>query len=212
MLSLKQSLSVSLFLSKKEADVKGQSNLISALVLVSTALVMSIGFLGYASSLLSVRVSESELNNLLQKEIANTVIYREYIRGETIYLGVVRADGTETTYYYLAINNTYCSANGVISGGDFPQIQGLAVPSSRVYIMTNDNQYVQLSAFTPYMNSITTVNLGFFHHGGGNELLTIDFTNAIPNSPPASPNCLVIILFIQVNGNYYEVGRYYETT
>jgi hypothetical protein len=192
--------------------VKGQADLISAVILVSVVLVMSISFLGYASSLLSQKTAESDLNNFFQKEIANTVIYKEYIRGETIYLGVVRVDGTETTYYYLAINNTYCSANGVISGGDFPQIPGLVVPSSRVYIMTNDNQYVQLSAFTPYMNSITTVNLGFFHHRGGNELLIIDFTNAIPNSPPASPNCLVIILFIQVNGNYYEVGRYYETT
>lgn len=191
--------------------MKGQSDLISAVVLISAALVMSVSFLGYASSLLSEKTSENELNNLLQKEIANTVIYKEYIKNETVYLGVVRVDGTKTTYYYLAVNNTYCDIRGLISGGDFPQALSLAVPSSRVYIMTTDGQYVQLSMLTPYKNSITTVSLGLFHHEGGNELLKINFTNAIPNSPPTNPNCLVIILFVQVNNNYYEVGRYYET-
>ncbi|MEM0014750.1 MAG: hypothetical protein QXS42_03225 [Zestosphaera sp.] len=201
------------------SDLKGQSDLISAVVLVSVVLVASVSFLSYASSLLAQRTAESDLNNFLQKEVANTVIYKEGVVKSsatppgtlTVYLGVVRVDSTATTYYYLALNNTYCNMNGVIGGGDFLQVQGgLSVPSSRVYILLTDGQHLPLDTFTPYRSSATTVNLGVLPHRGGNELLMVNFTKTERKSPPANPNCWVVILFVQAGNNYYEVGRYYE--
>lgn len=188
--------------------MKGQADLISAVILVSVVLVMSISFLGYASSLLSQKTAESDLNNLLQREAANTLIYREYEdeEGGVLYLGVVRVDGTRGTYYYLAVNKTYCSINGAINGGYF---KGgvLEVSSSRVYVVTSSGQYVPLSALAP---SLSTVPLNPLLHEGGNELLAVgDFTVSL--NPPSTPNCLAVILFTQVGGDYYEVGRYYET-
>ncbi|MEM2021526.1 MAG: hypothetical protein QXP80_04815 [Zestosphaera sp.] len=187
--------------------MRGQSDLISAVVLVSAVLVMSVGFLGYVSALLSQRTAESDLNNLLQREAANTLIYREYEEGEVIYLGVIRIDGIKSVYHYLAVNKTYCSINGAISIGHY--IPGIERPSSDIYILTSDGQYVPLSTFTPFRTLMTSVPLNILPHGGSNELLEIDFSEAT-GSEPSNPNCLVVILFTQVGNNYYEVGRYYE--
>ncbi len=187
--------------------MRGQSDLISVVILVSAVLVMSVGFLGYASALMSQRAAESDLNNLLQREAANTFMYKEHEEGEVIYLGVVRIDGVKSVYHYLAVNKTYCSINGAISTGHY--LPGVERPSSDIYVLTSDGQHVPLSTFTPFRTSMTSVPLNVLPHGGGNELLTIDFSLATGSEPPNS-NCLVVILFTQVGNNYYEVSRYYE--
>lgn len=184
--------------------MKGQSDLISAVVLVSVVLVMSVGFLGYASSLLSQKTAESDLNNLLQKEVANTVIYKELAMSNgTVFLGVVRVDGSRSTYHYLVVSGmgeTYCSS-GLIGGGEVLTNEVPASPSI-VYVLTMDGQYVPLNTFTPFRNG-GSVRLNRLPHEGVNELLKVTPSGG-------SGACWVVIFFTQANNNYYEVGRYYE--
>lgn len=189
--------------------MKGQSEIITAVLLISVVLVLSVSFLSYAASLMSQKTTESELNNFLQTETANIFIYKENSVGSVIYLGVIRIDGTSSTYYYLAVNGTKCYPNGLISSDGYPEGYLSSVwrtSSSSIYILTSDGTYVQLSSFPGFKQA--SIPLHRLDHDGGNVLLKIDLTNV--GRGAGGGNCLAIIFFTPVNNNYYEVGRYYE--
>ncbi len=176
---------------------RGQASLISAVLLVSAALVLGIALASYASSVLGDANSERVKNDLLQKEASVTIIYDEYDDNDTVYLGVIRIDGSPGRYYYLVVNGTGGSCSDLSIFGSVASANG--VPAYDVYLLDVQGGYFPLSAL---IGQASKVELHTFSVPAGGEpyLLKVTF------DPGATCKC--VVFFTRIGDEYYEVGRF----
>lgn len=78
--------------------LRGQTELISAMILIGAVLVVGIAFSSLATSYVSSIVGRGRVEQVLMSEQANLVLYKEFENGTTLCLGVLRITPSTTRY------------------------------------------------------------------------------------------------------------------
>ena len=176
---------------------RGQGSLISVTLLVSAALILGIALASYANSVLSEANLKREKNNLPQKETSITIIYDEYDDNDSVYLGVIRIDGSPGLYYYLVVNGsgTSCSDLDIFEG----VASSTGVPAYDVYLMDEQGGHFPISIL---VGQDAKVPLHAFSvpAGGKPYLIKVTFD--------PETTCKCVVFFTKIGDEYYEVGRF----
>ncbi|MEM2698263.1 MAG: hypothetical protein QXF17_02955 [Ignisphaera sp.] len=188
--------------------VKGQSDLITTVILVGVTIVIGVGFLSFVAPNISRVVGESNMKAVLYEEQSNIVVYKEFENATQLCIGLLRiAPGT--TVYSIAILDE--NLNSIINTSHTnlvyfpPNPQPVATsritPPKKVYYIAGGDYY-------PIPHEISVVyipqNLTSNYIGKGRPLLLCIRKNSIPGDQMAR-----IFILVSLNNNLYEVGRVY---
>lgn len=186
----------------------GQANLFVVVMLVGLVLVLGVSLAGYFSTYVASVSSESSLKNAIQYEIANTVVYKEFDSGTAVWLGLIRIDGSSTTYYMLVINTSSCVwqriseeniVSNLLSNGLEGVRAGRSVDLNSVYILDPDGNHIPIKTYYRGSSPITIYEI-FVEAGGKPKLI---------GPIPHGGGCVEVVFLTLANNNYYEVGKVY---
>jgi len=191
---------------------KAQSEIITVTLLLGVVLVIGVSLASYVNTNLSLLTAENDVRNFIQNEISKTVAYKELDTGSTLWVGILRIDGSKTTYYILVLNVSHCYLSNVgvddiinpdkISSGTSGVPVGLHFNPNKIYVLDEVGTYVPLKRF---LSSSYTgyVPLAEVVYDGGKipKLVGVEYGR--------SAGCLIALVFISVNNELYEVGRLY---
>lgn len=132
---------------------KGQSDLMTAMILVSATLTIGLAFSALAMSQVSNIVSRGRMQQLLMSEQANLVLYREVENESSLCVGILRITPSVTNYALalllvdastgLVEQDLLEQGGGVIErlGAGQPNIVPERVPASSVYLIYRGDYY-----------------------------------------------------------------------
>jgi len=181
----------------------GQANILTVVLFVGLVIVLGASLASYISSYIANINSEQSLRNAIQREIANTVIYKEYDDGSNLWLGLIRVDGTPATYFLLFINTSSCNIQQFNSQSIREigvGIQKFVAPNN-VYLLDQNGNPIPITIY--YKDRYPLTMYQIYIATGGKPMLIgpINYSRV--------SGCRQIIFFISVNNNYYEVAKVY---
>ncbi|MEM4514430.1 MAG: hypothetical protein QXZ41_07980 [Ignisphaera sp.] len=196
--------------------IRGQSEILSAVILIGITLIMGIGLVSIAVPTILRISEENNRRTLLINEQSNLVIYKEYETPTHVYIGILRVEPSSTPYA-LAILSKDLRAD--------------------VIWITGVNDLIQFPTAqnNPVSRIVFSKNIFYFYNGEYYELPTYEYINVvyIPQDivenyvSKAKPFIISInkdtlrslgigearvMLLIQVSDKFYEVGEWIVTT
>jgi len=187
---------------------KAQSEILTITLLLGVVFIVGVSLASYVSINLSLLTTENDVRNFIQNEISKTVVYKELDTGSTLWLGILRIDGSKTTYYVLVLNVSHCYLSNVdaenfinpskISLGAYT----VGFNSNNIYVLDEAGTYIPLKRFlSPSFTDYILLTSVVYDGGKIPKLVGVEYGK--------SAGCLIVFVFILVNNELYEVGRLY---
>ncbi|MEM1678948.1 MAG: hypothetical protein QXV81_05080 [Ignisphaera sp.] len=187
--------------------MKGQSDLITTIVLVGVTIVIGVGLLAFAVPNISRLMAENSVKSALYEEQSNLIIYRELENSTTLCIGLLRISPAYIAYSIAILDENLNSVANPINIVKLPQYEGtlqqrLVTPPRRVY-------YLYSGVYYPIPGEIHVIEIP----GGlisnyierGRPLLLCIRKDVLRESVRMAK----IFILASLNNNLYEVGRIY---
>jgi len=192
---------------------KGQTELVSVMILIGAVLVIGVAFTALAVSYVSNTVGRGQIQQTLIAEQSNLVIYREYEDSKKLCLGILRLTPSMTSYAlaFLSIDlktDLIRQQNGIImvfDGEKFLNLNDLnpkTKEATKIYYIYK-GEYYSLTLKEPVYIVEIPANIISSCVSNQKPLLSCINKYALPSNSGAK-----LLLLTYIGSDLYEVGEW----
>jgi len=194
-------------------SVKGVVNPLIAMVLISIILVLGWGLLSITIDYLSIVRSEQQLYTFISRVSSDTYFYIEALFSNestyTVYVGLLRASNTPTTYYLCVIDQLSgkpienVDVETLDDNGGYQDADSVDVESNNIYVLSEIAKYLPLSAKIGVYKVVSLYTIKYI------GLKPISVKVSVEAEDSDSKPRLLLVLLVAYEQKYYEVKRLY---
>ena len=184
--------------------LKGQASPIVVMLLASVVVILGLGLIGYVVSLISSQQARTSLYDYLLSVQSSTYVYVESVWGSgstyTVDIGVINIGGEPLRYELLVVPvdwslTGFTLTSVAVRDPYYSLLNPVTVDCGRVYVF--ERGYADVAG----LYGLAACQLYTLRYIGGRPHL-VEMVVQV-----SEPRPLLVIVMVEVEGNYYEVGR-----